>query len=696
MLAESENFSDGEEDEEVEDEVAHAEKLAKEKWVVEDQCKWTIFEDPADELRYHRRRSRALGYFVRAFRYFREESERLHEAGAGLQDAYERLQEENKEAIGDAAYWRELAEARAEQSTVGSAIIREPPPSLDTAGNDETSSRISLAQSEPATVDCSVERFESAEITMRFDVASSSAGEEELVPSEVRPSLRRKSMPAASASDLEPPQTCEAWESQSTMISALSTVREEATRWRKVAEQRGEELLSLRQQYNALSSPGSASCSPGARSWHRHSTTTSTAGGTSAVSSVAAASSQCSQKRRSCGPGSTPPPSFRTLPGTAAMGACVGNVGGRDGASPRRQGAPKSAPSSPKPGAAAFRQVQAPGLATHTTRASSPRREVVHEQDRAAGEQVSLNQHEQEQSEPCGSPRVRSWCGIKNLGAAPATGTATSGSAEPLPTVRQISFSPSPRRDNITNGWDASGEEEMQIEKLASISNSEATSAAPTSSLLRGVPTPARSSAPAKRLLGLGNPVRRKDAAAVPPASSAAWPSAALAAATTAQAESARALSRLSEPRTSRASITGPPEPRTSRTSITGPSPSESSSSKSTKSSGGRRSLALGAPTRKSLAGRSACISANGDVVRQDSPRLSSRKSLSGPDPSAVLSNVLGEPNEEPSTKKTVTDLVDVWENRQRDPRPRLRPNSADRKHCPPSTEQGAGVDASS
>mmetsp|Transcript_77021 Transcript_77021/g.140981 ORF Transcript_77021/g.140981 Transcript_77021/m.140981 type:complete len:237 (+) Transcript_77021:2-712(+) len=236
----------------------------------------------------------------------------------------------------------------------------------------------------------------------------------------------------------------------------------------------------------------------------------------------------------------------------------------------------------------------------------------------------------------------------------------------------------------------------MQIEKLASISNSEATSAAPTSSLLRGVPTPARSSAPAKRLLGLGNPVRRKDAAAVPPASSAAGPSVALAVATTAQAESARALSRLSEPRTSRASTTGPPEPRTSRTSITGPSPSESSSSKSTKSSGGRRSLALGAPTRKSLAGRSACISANGDVVRQDSPRLSSRKSLSGPDPSAVLSNVLGEPNEEPSMKKTVTDLVDVWENRQRDPRPRLRPNSADRKHCPPSTEQGAGVDASS
>mmetsp|Transcript_86228 Transcript_86228/g.149213 ORF Transcript_86228/g.149213 Transcript_86228/m.149213 type:complete len:624 (+) Transcript_86228:114-1985(+) len=480
MLAESENFSDGEEDEEVEDEVAHAEKLAKEKWVVEDQCKWTIFEDPADELRYHRRRSRALGYFVRAFRYFREESERLHEAGAGLQDAYERLQEENKEAIGDAAYWRELAEARAEQSTVGSAIIREPPPSLDTAGNDETSSRISLAQSEPATVDCSVERFESAEITMRFDVASSSAGEEELVPSEVRPSLRRKSMPAASASDLEPPQTCEAWESQSTMISALSTVREEATRWRKVAEQRGEELLSLRQQYNALSSPGSASCSPGARSWHRHSTTTSTAGGTSAVSSVAAASSQCSQKRRSCGPGSTPPPSFRTLPGTAAMGACVGNVGGRDGASPRRQGAPKSAPSSPKPGAAAFRQVQAPGLATHTTRASSPRREVVHEQDRAAGEQpVTLNQHEQEKREWSGSPR-------------------------------QISIPPSPHREKKTSSREASGEEELQMEKLAGTSNTETTLAAPTTNLVRDVATPSRASAPARRLSGPRTPMRRK------------------------------------------------------------------------------------------------------------------------------------------------------------------------------------------
>jgi hypothetical protein len=97
-----------------EDDHVQAERLLNQRWVAEDQCRWTIFEDMEDELSYHRRRSRALCCFVRAYASLREEYDRLQEGGLGLQDAYEQLQDELREAVGDAAYWRELAEARGE------------------------------------------------------------------------------------------------------------------------------------------------------------------------------------------------------------------------------------------------------------------------------------------------------------------------------------------------------------------------------------------------------------------------------------------------------------------------------------------------------------------------------------------------------------------------------------------------------
>merc|ERR1719316_867429 len=99
------------------DEQEQAVRLLGERWVVQDQCRWTIFEDLEDELRYHRRRSRALCCFVRAYASLREDYDRLQEGGLGLQDAYEQLQDELREAVGDAAYWRELAEARGETSS---------------------------------------------------------------------------------------------------------------------------------------------------------------------------------------------------------------------------------------------------------------------------------------------------------------------------------------------------------------------------------------------------------------------------------------------------------------------------------------------------------------------------------------------------------------------------------------------------
>jgi hypothetical protein len=96
------------------DDQERAQQLLAEKWVAEDQCRWTIFEDLEDELVYHRRRSRALCCFVRAYGELREEYDQLQEGGIQLQDAYEELQEELRDAVGDAAYWKELAEARAE------------------------------------------------------------------------------------------------------------------------------------------------------------------------------------------------------------------------------------------------------------------------------------------------------------------------------------------------------------------------------------------------------------------------------------------------------------------------------------------------------------------------------------------------------------------------------------------------------
>lgn len=100
------------------DEVAACEKLIKQRWVVDDMAKWTIFEDLEDELAYHRRRSRALCHFVRAMgvlrkdvKSLRQENKELNDVGADLQEAYERLLDEVREASGEAAYWRELAAA---------------------------------------------------------------------------------------------------------------------------------------------------------------------------------------------------------------------------------------------------------------------------------------------------------------------------------------------------------------------------------------------------------------------------------------------------------------------------------------------------------------------------------------------------------------------------------------------------------
>jgi len=110
------------------DAIAIMEKLLKRRWVVDESCQWTIFEDLEGELEFHRRRSRALCHFVRAVRSLRadvrqlqKDNRRLNDAGAELQEAYIRGLDEVREAAGEIAYWKELALSSAQSAASATA-----------------------------------------------------------------------------------------------------------------------------------------------------------------------------------------------------------------------------------------------------------------------------------------------------------------------------------------------------------------------------------------------------------------------------------------------------------------------------------------------------------------------------------------------------------------------------------------------
>jgi hypothetical protein len=93
-----------------EDDFAKAERLLQEeRWVLDDPI-GIIFEEDADEHEFHRKRSKILGCFARAFSQLLQEDAKLREAGAALLEDIDRLEEEKGQAQGDAAYWRTLAE----------------------------------------------------------------------------------------------------------------------------------------------------------------------------------------------------------------------------------------------------------------------------------------------------------------------------------------------------------------------------------------------------------------------------------------------------------------------------------------------------------------------------------------------------------------------------------------------------------
>jgi hypothetical protein len=143
-------------EEEQHEETTDVEELLKQRWVLEDQCRWTIFEDLEDELQYHRRRSRALCSFVRAHKALKKERDAalkdrdfFQEKGLELQDQYESLEERLNDAIGDVAYWKELSKASSETSPLGSSTQSPGQVSADHEGTAtaEASDESSLAGS---------------------------------------------------------------------------------------------------------------------------------------------------------------------------------------------------------------------------------------------------------------------------------------------------------------------------------------------------------------------------------------------------------------------------------------------------------------------------------------------------------------------------------------------------------------------
>lgn len=91
------------------DVVAYADDLLQQRWVTE-ACDSVIFEDEADERRFHEQRSRAFGHVLRAFAQVRSENETIREQGASLLEDMDRLQEDYRLALGDVAYYKVLAE----------------------------------------------------------------------------------------------------------------------------------------------------------------------------------------------------------------------------------------------------------------------------------------------------------------------------------------------------------------------------------------------------------------------------------------------------------------------------------------------------------------------------------------------------------------------------------------------------------
>jgi len=206
--------------------------------LLENPHRWTIFEDAEDEVHYLRRRCDVL---AQGLLNARAEISHLHEAGLRLQDAYENLQKEFREVAGDTVYWQALAQARAEEIK-----------SLEAAAAARALSEEAAAVAAAAAA---AEQASQAYVSSgAADASPDSAG-----------GARPEAEPQEHCDEAERPEpqgrSCEgslgsrASEPEVLRLSAREALRgaaaeaafvAEAARWRRLAEQRGEEVAQLR------------------------------------------------------------------------------------------------------------------------------------------------------------------------------------------------------------------------------------------------------------------------------------------------------------------------------------------------------------------------------------------------------------------------------------------------------------------
>jgi len=186
-------------------------------------CRWTIFEDTEDEIRHLERRGDVLSAALLATR---AEVSRLHDAGVSLQEAYEALQQQFRQVVGDTAYWKALAEARSEELASAQRATEIMPAEAvsDSIASRDCMASSSLQLESPQSINGSYEEMAKDDTSIgEFVVPEQGPSEPEPMAVGPREALR------AAATE-----------------AAREAANAETRRWRRMMEQRGEEVALLR------------------------------------------------------------------------------------------------------------------------------------------------------------------------------------------------------------------------------------------------------------------------------------------------------------------------------------------------------------------------------------------------------------------------------------------------------------------
>jgi len=207
---------------------------------------FTIFEEAEDELNHHKCRVTGLAACVVQLR---KDNERLHTCGVGLQNAYEKLDVELRESVGDAAYWQLLAEDRGSviaklEATLQDrdADVAELKVMLEASAQANASSRRQHAlASEASKSPEAMSPARSSDIRAIFEIAVSPFGspqpqERVQQDSQVSTPPRQKNTAVCSPA----PARSSTSKAISEMFAKGSC--EDVARWQELAEQRNEKI----------------------------------------------------------------------------------------------------------------------------------------------------------------------------------------------------------------------------------------------------------------------------------------------------------------------------------------------------------------------------------------------------------------------------------------------------------------------